>query len=135
MNDLNAQGTPISPEASAPALEHEESKDARTWGMLCHLSALAGFVIPFGNVLAPLVLWLIKKKEYAFVDDQGKEALNFQITVTIAMVICIVLIFVCVGAILAPIIGIAALVFTIIAAIKANDGNRYRYPLTIRLIK
>lgn len=104
--------------------------------MLCHITALAGFVgVPFGHLLGPLICWLAKKNEMPFVDDQGKESLNFQITVTLAILACIPLMFVCVGVILAIAIGIAAMVFVIIAAVKANDGERYRYPWTIRLIK
>ncbi len=67
--------------------------------------------------------------------DQAKEALNFQITVTIAMVISIILMVVIIGGILAPIVGIINLVFCIIAAVKANNGEAYRYPFTLRLIK
>lgn len=109
--------------------------DARQWGLFAHLSALIGLIIPFGNVLGPLIIWQVKKAEMPFVDDQGKEALNFQITVAIAMLICIVLTFVLIGLLLLPIVGIAALVFTIIGGIKANEGQYYRYPFALRLIK
>ena len=56
------------------------SKDEKTWGMLCHISTFCGMIIPFGNILAPLIIWLIKKEELPFVSDQGKEVLNFQIS-------------------------------------------------------
>jgi uncharacterized Tic20 family protein len=105
------------------------------FGMLCHLSALAGFVIPFGNIIGPLVFWLIKKNEFAFVDDQGKEALNFQITTSLAMIVCLILTLVLIGALLLVAVGVTALIFTIIAAIKANDGVAYSYPFALRLIK
>ena len=59
------------------------SSDERMWGMLCHLSTFAGYLVPFGNISGPLIVWLVKKDEYAFVDDQGKESLNFQISITI----------------------------------------------------
>ncbi len=111
------------------------NKDARLWGMLCHLTALAGFLLPFGHIIGPLVIWLIKKNEIPFVDEQGKESLNFQITVSIAFVICIPLIFVIIGIPLMAAIGIANLVLIIIATIKANSGEHYRYPFAIRLIK
>ena len=101
------------------------SKDDRTWAMLAHLSALAGFVIPFGNVLGPLVIWLVKREGSAFVDDQGREALNFQITVTIAAIVSIILM----------VVGLAWLILSIVAGVKANEGERYRYPFTLRLIK
>ena len=109
--------------------------DARQWGLFAHLSALIGLIIPFGNVLGPLIIWQVKKAEMPFVDDQGKEALNFQITVAIAVLVCIVLMFVLIGMLLLPVVGIAALVFTIIGGIKANEGQYYRYPFALRLIK
>jgi uncharacterized protein len=111
------------------------SADERQWGMFAHLSALLGFVVPFGNLLGPLIIWQIKKNEMAFVTDQGKEALNFQITVSIAVFVCILLMAVFIGFLLLPVVGIAALVFTVIAGIKANNGERYRYPFALRLIK
>jgi uncharacterized protein len=113
----------------------EPKQEERSLGLACHLLALAGLVVPFGNVLGPLIMWLVKKDESAFVDDQGKEALNFNITISIAGFVAFLLLFVVIGGILLPIIGIFWLVMTIIAAVKANGGERYRYPLTIRLIK
>ncbi|MFN5561883.1 MAG: DUF4870 domain-containing protein, partial [Opitutaceae bacterium] len=108
---------------------------ARMWAMLCHLSALSGFIIPFGSLIGPLVVWQIKKNQYPIVDDQGKEALNFQITITLAAIVSAILIVVLVGIALLIAVGIASLVFTIIAAIKANNGETYRYPFCLRLIK
>jgi uncharacterized Tic20 family protein len=105
------------------------SKDARTWAMLCHLLAI------FTGFIAPLIIWLIKKGEDPFIDDQGKEALNFQITVAIAMIISWLLCFACVGFVLLPAVAIADIIFCIIATIKANGGEAYRYPLSLRLIK
>jgi hypothetical protein len=111
------------------------SKDAKMWAMLCHLSALSTFIIPFGSVLGPLIVWQIKKNEFPIVDDQGKEALNFQITTMIAAFVSLILVFVAVGIVLLIAVGITSLVFTIIAAIKANNGETYRYPFSLRLIK
>jgi uncharacterized protein len=122
MSDLDNQGEAL-------------SSEQRQWGMFAHLAALAGFIIPFGNVIGPLVIWQIKKNEMPFVDDQGKESLNFQITVAIAVLVAIMLMVVLIGILLLPIIGIGALVLTIIGAIRANAGERYRYPFAIRLIK
>lgn len=118
-----------------PAAGGAPSKDARLWGMLAHLAALTGYIIPFGNIIGPLVIWLIKKDEMPFVAEQGKESLNFQITVMIAIVICIPLMFVCIGIPMVIAVGVADLVFIIIAAIKANEGIAYRYPWTLRLVK
>ena len=109
-------------------------KDENMWGMLCHLSALAGVVIPFGNIIAPLIIWILKKEEFPFVDDQGKESLNFQISITIYFIIGIILVFVAIGVVILPLIGLFALIMVIVASIKANDGVKYRYPLTIRII-
>ena len=104
-------------------------------GMLCHLLALTGLVIPFGSLIGPLVIWLIKKDEMPFVDDQGKESLNFQITVFLAFIVSFALIFVVIGILLMPIVIIGAIVMVVIASIKANEGVHYRYPFTLRLIK
>jgi uncharacterized Tic20 family protein len=111
------------------------SKDERTWAMIAHISAVAGFIFPFGNIIAPLLIWILKKDELPFVGDQGKEALNFQISVTIYILISVLLILVVIGIALLIVLGIFALIMTIIAAINAYDGNAYRYPLTIRLVK
>jgi len=111
------------------------SKDERMWGMLCHLTVFSGFIIPFGHILAPLVIWLIKKDEMPFVDDQGKESLNFQITMTIGFILCVILMLVFIGVILVWLLIIFDIVVLIIASIKANDGVHYRYPWAIRLLK
>jgi len=112
------------------------SKDERTWGMLAHLLSLSGYIgVPLGNILAPLIIWLIKKDESQFVSDQAKESLNFQISLTIYAIISCILIVVLVGLVLLGAIWVAGIVFVIIATVKANNGEFYRYPLTIRLIK
>jgi len=111
------------------------SKDERTWGMLAHLSALLGyFLLPFGNVIAPLVIWLVKKDESQFIADQAKESLNFQISLMIYALVSGVLIIVIIGIFLLGAIYIFGIVMTIIGTIKSNNGVVYRYPLTIRLI-
>lgn len=123
-----------------PQVSKEEtpqvSKDEQNWAMICHLAALSGFVIPFGNIVGPLVVWLIKKDTMPLVDKHGKESLNFQITVSIAIFVCILLMLVLIGIFLIFIVGIGALVLTIIAAVKVANGELdYKYPLTLRLIK
>lgn len=110
-------------------------QEERSLGLACHLLAFVGMALPFGNILGPLVMWLVKKDDSAFVDDQGKEAVNFNITISIAGFVAFLLTFVVIGAFLLPVIGIFWLVMTIIAAVKANGGEYYRYPLTMRLIK
>ena len=119
------------------------TKEEKTYGMLCHLLSLSGFIIPFGTILGPLIIWLMKKDQSKFVDDQGKESLNFQISIIIYMIAgviaSVILMIVVIGFVLiflVPIaIGLFALIMAIIASIRANEGQTYRYPLTIRLIK
>jgi len=118
-----------------PAPPAEVSKDARTWGMLCHLAAFSAVFTGVGSVLGPLIVWLLKRNDSPFVDDQGKESLNFQITMAIAFAFCIVLCFIWIGFLLLPIVGIVDIVLTITAAIRASDGIAYRYPFSLRLIK
>ena len=115
-------------------MDNAASSDERTMAMLCHLAAFAGVVIPFGNIIGPLVIWLIKKDSSPYIDYHGKEALNFQIAFTIYMLISLLLMMVLIGLILLPVVGIAGLVLMIIAAIKAKDGEEYRYPYIFRLL-
>ena len=108
-------------------------KEALTWGMLCHLSALCLFIFPaFGNILGPLILWLLKKNDHPFIDEHGKESLNFQISMTIYGIAAAITV---IGLIVTGVICIADPILTIIAAIKTSNGEDYRYPLTIRFIK
>lgn len=111
------------------------SKDERLWGMLAHVLALSGYVgVPLGNLLAPLVIWLVKKDQSQFVADQAKESLNFQISLTIYAIVSGLSILVLIGIVLLPLVLLAGAILTIVAAVKANNGEFYRYPLTIRLI-
>jgi len=111
--------------------------------MFCHLSALSGFVgVPLGNVLGPLIIWQIKKNEIPSVDAHGKAALNFQLTVLIAGLVAggamLVGFLFCFGLLLLPVvilIGLAGIIFPIIAGIKANNGEDYKYPWSLELIK
>ena len=111
------------------------SKEERTWGMLCHLSAFAFFFFPMGHIVGPLVVWLIKKDEMPFVNEQGKESLNFQISITIYSIVAAILIILLIGIPLLVAIGVFSFVMVIIASVKANEGISYLYPLNIRVIK
>ncbi len=122
----------------------------RTWDVMCHLAALSAYIgVPFGHVVGPLMVWLIKRGDSPSVDQNGKEALNFQISLTLYYIAACVLvlgtIFSIVGLLVLPLIlvavggmavvlGILNLVFIIMAAVNAGDGKPYRYPLSIRLI-
>ena len=111
-------------------------QDEKQWGMFTHLSALAALVgIPFGNVIGPLIIYMIKKDEFEFVAEQGKNVLNFQISWSIIFVISAILIIAVVGIFLLIGFGIAWLVFVIMGTIAANKGESYKYPLTYKFIK
>ena len=138
MNDYNP----------APAsVESGISAEERQWAMFAHLSALLGGIVTagwagsIGCFIGPLVIWMVKKDTMPFVDDQAKEALNFNITVAIIFFVLWAVTFLTLfigGVLTVPlmvIVGIAWLVLTVIASIKANQGERYRYPFTLRLVK
>lgn len=124
------------------------SDNTHTFGMLCHLLALSALVgVPFGNILGPLVMWLIKKEEIPFVDECGKESLNFQISMTLYSA---ALGLVCLPFLIVPIVGVIfvffaamalfaivvlGITFVVIAAIRTSEGQSYQYPLTIRFLK
>lgn len=120
----NVTAPPPPPTGVAPA-------EQRTMALVAHLLGI------FTWFIGPLIIWMINKDDSSksFVTDQAKEALNFQITITIAMLICFVLMIVIIGGLLAPLVGVLNIVFCIIAAVKANNGEAYRYPFTLRLIK
>ena len=111
-------------------------REARKWAMICHLSALIGLLgNGIGFLLAPLVIWLVKREDHPFIDEQGKEAVNFQITMFLALFVSALLALVLIGFVLMVIIAFLMIIFPIIGAIKASDGESYRYPLSLRLIK
>jgi uncharacterized Tic20 family protein len=108
--------------------------DERSWGMLAHLSAFVGVILPCGNVLAPLLIWLARRERSAFVADQAREALNFNITVLVGVLVCYALTWILIGFLLFAVLGLTWLILTIVAAIRANEGVRYRYPFALRLV-
>ena len=127
---------PPPPSGDAPSAEE------RQWGLFGHLSSLAGLVTGgIGNIVGPLVIWLIKKDTMPFAADQAKEALNFAITVSLVCLVLFLLTVLTLGIgllVTGPlylVIGLAALVLVIVAAIKANEGVAFRYPFSLRLIK
>jgi uncharacterized protein len=141
------------------------AQSERTWAALCHLAAFAGFVFPFGHIVGPLVVWLLRRDESPLVDDQGKEAMNFQISTTLYFVIIVAgmvltLIAFAVGMMGAPFVGVAPGAFlpapiavvllgalailglavfnfvsVIVAAARTSSGERFRYPLAITFIR
>lgn len=117
-------------------MDENETKKAQTWGMLCHLTALSMFIgVPFGNLIGPLVVWLIKKNEYPLVDEQGKESLNFQLSMTIYSIIAGLLCFIFIGFVLLAALVIVDLILVIKASVRTSNGQEYLYPFTIRFLK
>ena|SRR5436190_8289559 len=111
------------------------SSDVRTWCILCHASALLGLFFHFlGHIGGPLIVWLLKRGDSPEIDANGKESLNFQISMLIydavAAILCIVLI----GIPILIALWILNTVFVIIASVKTSEGKFYRYPFTIRFI-
>ncbi len=133
---------PVAFDAKQPVI----GADERQWAMLAHLSALLGYLLTAGwagsagGFLGPLVVWQMKKDTMPFVDQQGKEALNFSITICIAFAVLfafgVMTLFIgfIVALPLMAVVALYALVFTIIASIKANEGVAYRYPICLRLV-
>jgi uncharacterized Tic20 family protein len=124
--------TPTAP--AAAAAEVAVNKEERTWAMFAHLSAFVGHFIPFGHIFGPLIIWMIKKPNMPFAADQAKEALNFQITMTIAFLAAAAHCLIAIGFLLLPVVWLFDIIFTIVAAVKANDGVTYRYPATLRVV-
>jgi hypothetical protein len=110
------------------------SQEDKNWAVAAHLSGFAGYVAPFGNVIAPLVIWQVFKLKSAHVSREAREALNFQITIALAAIVGFVLCFVLIGFLLVGALVIADVALMIIAAIKASEGTPFRYPFTLRLI-
>jgi uncharacterized protein len=110
-------------------------QDEKNWGMFCHVAVFAGCIIPLGNIIGPLVIWLIKKDQYPFVDYNARQALNFQITLLLALLASALLAFVLIGILMLIGIGIFALVVTIQAIMASGRGQYYSYPCSITFIR
>ncbi|GGP49444.1 hypothetical protein GCM10009347_15640 [Shewanella algicola] len=113
----------------------EVSKQAKDMGLLIHAASFAGYVFPFGSVLGPLIVWLMKRDEFEFANQCGKNCLNFKLSLMIYAMISAVLILVGVGVLLLAALALLDIICTIIAIVKANDGIAYHYPLSIKFLK
>ena len=112
------------------------TQEERTWAMFAHLSAFAMFVFPLaGNIIAPLIIWLARRDTSAFVALEAKEALNFNISVTLGWLVCGSLVFVLIGVPLAAALTLYWVIMAVVAGVKASEGVGYRYPVTLRLVK
>lgn len=111
------------------------TSEEKNWAMLCHLAAFGGVVVPCGNLIFPLVVWLLKKDSSGFVEVHGKEVVNFQITLTAILAVCAVMYVVFIGFVFALGFGVFGVIVTVLGAIKAQNGEGYRYPMSVRLVK
>ncbi len=112
------------------------SSNIRTWCVLAHATALAGFFVPWaGHIVGPLIVWLAKRADSPEIDAHSKESLNFQISMLIYNAIAAILCLVLIGFVILGLLHILNIIFVIIASIQASEGKLYRYPLAIRLIK
>ncbi|MBT3376240.1 MAG: DUF4870 domain-containing protein [Lentisphaerae bacterium] len=114
----------------------ERAEKLRLWAMGCHLASLACYLgIPFGNVIGPLIVWLVGKERYPEIEHDGKESLNFQISLTIYSLVAGALCLVFIGMLILPVVLIFGIVQVILATIEASKGNTYTYPYSIRFIR
>ncbi|WP_144211863.1 DUF4870 domain-containing protein [Shewanella donghaensis] len=110
-------------------------KEARNMGLLVYAASIAGYIIPLGSIIGPLIVWLMKRDEFEFVNECGKNCLNFKLSLLIYVVISTILAFVGIGILLLVVLGLLDIICTIIGIIRAGEGKAYRYPLTINFIK
>jgi uncharacterized protein len=113
----------------------ELSESERNWAMLCHLSAFAGYFFPFGGIIGPLICWLSKKDESAWVNQNGKSSLNFQLSILLYMVLAFPLCFIVIGIPIEVFLAILKLICVIIASVRASKGEIFKYPLSIPFIQ
>ncbi len=109
--------------------------EERNWAIATHLSSFSGYIgVPFGHIVGPLILWLMKKDSSQFLDEVGKETVNYNISIIIWFIVCIPLCFVLIGFFLLGALALMDIIVTILAAVAASNGQQYKYPLTIRFI-
>jgi uncharacterized Tic20 family protein len=113
----------------------ELTETERNWAMLCHLSAFAGFFFPFGAIIGPLICWLSRKDESVWVDQNGKSALNFQLSMLLYMVLTLPLFIIIVGIPIMAFLLVLKIICIIIASVKASKGEEFKYPITIPFIQ
>lgn len=138
MNDTYDSFDGQAAHGAAPGAFTFPTEDERQWGMFAHLSILSTYVTGIGLVAGPLIVWMMKKEESAFVDACGREALNFGISVllwNVAAVLCLfTIVLIPVSIVLWCVLGIAGIVLPIVAGLKAKEGVAYRYPFILRLV-
>lgn len=123
-------GGPVAP--GPPSMRPEEEKN---WAVATHLSSFAGYLgIPFGHILGPLICWLMKKDSSSYLNEVGRETVNYNISLIIWFIVCIPLCFILIGFLMLGALALMDIIVTIMAAVAASNGQQYKYPLTIRFI-
>jgi uncharacterized Tic20 family protein len=133
-----AETPPEAPAAPAPAATPSTSssdKDFRMWAMILHFSLLAGFVIPLGGLIAPIIIWQIKKEEFPALNEHAYSIFNWMLSALIYAVVCGILTLVVIGVFGFMALAVVGVIFPIIGGIKANEGVLWPYPLTLNLLK
>ena len=126
---------PVPAPSDQPPIVPPSPTNDNSLAVLMHLLGFAGFIFPFGNIIAPLILWLVKRAESPLLDRTGKEVLNFQISYTIYAAVAGILCFVLIGFLILPVVFILWVVLMVVAAVKTGNGEEYKYPFTIRLLQ
>ena len=126
---------PVPPPSNQPPAVPPSPTNDNSLAVLMQLLGFAGFVFPFGNIIGPLILWLIKRPESPLLDRTGKEVLNFQISYTIYAAVAGILCFVLIGFLILPVVFILWVVLMVVAAVRTGNGEEYRYPMTIRILQ
>jgi uncharacterized protein len=111
------------------------SETEKNWSMLCHLSAFGGFFFPFGSVIGPLICWLSKRDESAWININGRASMNFQLSILLYMVLCVPLCFIIVGFPIIFMLLTLKVICITIASIKASKGELFRYPFVIPFVQ
>ena len=124
---------PVPVKAMGQRIPTTISTQPTSLGVVMHLLGFTGLFFPLGNILAPLILWLVKRGDSSYLDSVGKETINFQISYTIYLTVSLILCKVWIGLIMFPVIGLMWIIFMIVAAVKAGKGMEYLYPLVIRM--
>lgn len=132
---MDIHGRPIpQPIQNFEDIGSASSSDELTWATLAHAGVFAGLVVPLGNIIAPLVIYLIKREESAYIAEHAKESLNFQISLMLYLSVSAILVLIYIGFIVMGVLSILWIIFVIQAAIAAHKGESYRYPMTIRFV-
>lgn len=131
---LDGAAVPDPAFSAMPARPVDIEQQTRQWAMLLHLSLLAGFVIPFGGLIVPILIWQLKKTELPGIDAHGKVVVNWIISLIIYAIVCGLLCLVLIGIPLLLILAVLHLIFPIIGAVKANEGELWKYPLSITFL-